>query len=101
MIGYLWFSITLTQSTEEVWTTYLRHLPWSYLVAPKGFTVHSWGPHSRQDQAQNILNDCQSNHEKYESNQGPKYFKIHPSEPRNIENFGGGSIDYQKITKDK
>ena len=46
-------------------------------------------------------NDCQSNHENYELNQRPKYFEIRPSQPRNIENFGRGSVGYLKVTKDK
>ena len=68
-----------------------RHSPRSSLVASKGFTVHSRGPHFRQDQAQ----------EKYEFNQSPKYLEIRPSQPRNIENFGGGSVACLKITEDK
>ena len=48
-----------------------------------------------------ISSDCQSNHEKYEFNQSSKYFEIRPSQPRNIENFGGGSVDCLKITEDK
>jgi len=70
-------------------------------VASKSFTVHSRRPHSRQDQAQSISNDCQSNHKKYEFNQSSKYFEICPSQPQSIENFGGGSIDCSKITGDK
>ena len=35
----------------------------SFLAASKGFTVHSRRPYSRQNQAQSISNDCQSNHE--------------------------------------
>ena len=70
-------------------------------VASKGFTVHSRRPYSRQDQAQSISIDYQSNHEKYEFNHSPKYFKIRPSQPLNIENFGGGSVGCQKITEDK
>ena len=70
------------------------------MVASKDFTVHSRRPHSRQDQAQDISNDCQSNHEKYELDQSPKYFEIR-RQPQNIKNFGGGSIDCLKITEDK
>jgi len=33
--------------------------------------------------------------------QSPKYFEIRPSQPRNIETFGGGSVGCLKITKDK
>ena len=78
-----------------------RHSPRSSLVTSKGFTVHSRRSYSRQDQAQSISNNCQSNHEKYEFNQSPKYFEIRPSQPRNIENFGGGSVGCLKITEDK
>jgi len=33
--------------------------------------------------------------------QSPKYFETRPSQPRNIENFGGDSVGCLKITKDK
>ena len=78
-----------------------RHSLRSFLAASKGFTVHSRRPYSRQDQTQSILNDCLPNHEKYEFNQSPKYFEIRPGQPRNIENFGGGSVGCLKIIKDK
>ena len=42
-----------------------------------------------------------SPNEKYELNQSLKYFKICPSQQRNIKNFGGGSVDCPKITEDK
>ena len=71
------------------------------LVASKGFTVHSRRSHSRQNQTQSISNDCQSNHEKHELNQSPKYFEIHPSQLWNIENFGGGSVNCPKIIESK
>jgi len=71
------------------------------LMTSKGFTVHSQRPYSRQDQAQSISTDCQSNHEKYEFNQSLKYFEIRPSQPRNIENFGENSVDCPKITEDR
>ena len=75
-----------------------RHSPRSFLAASKGFTVHSRRLYSRQDQAQSISNDCQSNHEKYEFNQSLKYFEIRPSQPRNTKNFGEGSVGCLKIT---
>ena len=88
------------QSTEGVWTTYLDTHD-DFLWWLQRATVHSRRPHSRQDQAQSISNNCQSNYEKYEFNQSSKYFKICPSQSWNIENFGGGSIDCPKITEDK
>ena len=47
------------------------------------------------------MHDCQSNREKYAINQNPKYFEIRPSQPRNIENFGGDSVGCLKITEDE
>ena len=47
-------------------------------MASKGFTVHLRRLHSRQDQAQSISNDCQSNHENHEFNKSLKNFKIRP-----------------------
>ena len=78
-----------------------RYSPRSSLMASEGFTVHSQKSYSKCDQAQSISNDYQSNHEKYEFYQSPKYFEIRPSQPRNIENFEGGSVGCLKITEDK
>jgi len=91
---YPWFNSTPITSSEHRGglDSVSRHSSPSSLVASKGFTVHSRRPYSRQDQAQSISNDCQSNHEKYEFNQSSKYFEIHPSQPQNIENFGGGYV---------
>jgi len=48
-----------------------------------------------------ISKDCQSNHGKPKFKRSLKYFKIHPSQPRSIKNFRGGSVGCPKITKDK
>ena len=100
---YPWFNSTPTTISEHRGglDCVSRHSRWFSLVALKGFTVHSRRPHSRQDKAQSISNDYQSNHEKHEFNQSPKYFEILPSQPRNIENYGGDSVNCPEITKDK
>jgi len=93
-----WFNSTPTTSSEHRGglDCVFRHSPRSFLAASNGFTVYSQRSHSRHDQAQSISNNCQSNHEKYEFNQSPKYFEIRPSQPRNIENFGGVLQTVQK-----
>jgi len=67
----------------------------------KSLTVHSRRPKFRQDQAQGILEDCQSSLESLCQKESLKYFETRPSQPRSFENFRRYSVDCLKITENK
>ena len=98
------FNSTWTTSSEHQGglDCVFRHSRWSSLVASKEFSsILIMTKNQTRSSSRYLRRLPVQSRELAARRRNLKYFKIHPSQPRSFENFGGGSVGCLKITEDK